>query len=122
VKRFDRLDIATANLDDAAATYRRNFGFEVRRSSGGGASATTMTISIGDAEIRLESLASLAPGSAEGMAALWLEAEDIEQVAEALRKAGIEPAPIRIEDRRRVLAINPKSANQVPLFIFDRRG
>ncbi len=105
MKRLDRLDIATADLDDAAATYRRNFGFEVRPVSGGGESAATMTISIGDAEIRLESIASLAPGSGEGMAALWLEAEDVEQVAEALRKAGIDPAPIRIEDRRRILVI-----------------
>lgn len=122
MKRLDRLDIATSDLDDAAATYRRNFGFEVRRSSGGGVSAATMTISIGDAEIRLEPLASLAPGSGEGMAALWLEAEDVEQVAEAVRKAGIKSAPIRNEDRRRILAIDPKAANQVPLFIFDRRG
>ncbi len=122
MKRLDRLDIATSDLDDAAATYRRNFGFEVRRSSGGGAAAMTMTISIGDAEIRLEPLASLAPGSGEGMAALWLEAEDVEQVAEALRKAGIQLAPIRTEERRRILAVDPKAANQVPLFIFDRRG
>jgi len=121
VKRLDRLDIATSDLEDAAATYRRNFGFEVRRSSAVGAAAT-MTISIGDAEIRLEPLASLAPGSGEGMAALWLEAEDVEQVAEAVRKAGIKSAPIRNEDRRRILAIDPKAANQVPLFIFDRRG
>ncbi len=120
MKRLDRLDIATSDLDDAAATYRRNFGFEVRRSSGGGVS--TMTISIGDAEIRLEPLASLAPGSGEGMAALWLEAEDVEQVAEALRRAGIQFAPIRNEDRRRILAVDPKAANQVPLFIFDRNG
>ncbi|MFI5353801.1 MAG: VOC family protein [Candidatus Binatales bacterium] len=123
MKRLDRLDIATSDLDDAAATYRRNFGFEVRQSStGGGVSAATMTISIGDAEIRLEPLASLAPGSGEGMAALWLEAEDVEQIAGALRKAGIQLAPIRNEDRRRILAIDPKAANQVPLFIFDRKG
>ena len=122
MKRLDRLDIATADLDDAAATYRRNFGFDMRRSTGAGAAAMTMTISIGDAEIRLVPLASLASGSGEGMAALWLEAEDVEQVAEALRKAGIESAPIRKEDRRRILAIDPKAANQVPLFIFDRKG
>jgi len=117
VKRLDRLDIATSDLKDAAATYRRNFGFEVRESPGGGA-----TIAIGDAEIRLTPLANLAPGSPEGMAALWLEAEDVEQVAEALHKAGIQSTPIRKEDRRRILAIDPKLANQVPLFIFDRKG
>ena len=121
MKRLDRLVIVTSDLAAAAATYRRNFGFEVRP-SGGGAGAMAMTISIGDAEIRLEPLASLAPGSGEGMAALWLEADDVEQIAEALRKAGIQAAPIRTEDRRRILAVDPKAANQVPLFIFDRRG
>jgi len=116
MKRLDRLDIATSDLEDTATTWQRNFGFEVRRSG------DMATIAIGDAEIRLKPLANLAPGSAEGMAGLWLEADDVEQVAEALRKVGLESAPLRKDDRRRILAIDPKLANQVPLFIFDRKG
>jgi catechol 2,3-dioxygenase-like lactoylglutathione lyase family enzyme len=114
MKRLDRLDIATSDLEDAASTYRRSFGFEVREASDG----NSATIAIGDAEIQLK---SVAPGVAEGMAALWLEAEDIDQVVAALKQAGIASAPPRREDGRRILAIDPKFANQVPLFIFDRK-
>jgi hypothetical protein len=115
MKRLDRLDITTTDLDDAASTYRRSFGFEVRKSSDG----NSATIAIGDAEIVLK---SVAPGVAEGMAALWLEADDLDQVVAALEQAGITSTPPRREDGRRILTIDPKFASQVPLFIFDRKA
>ena len=120
MRRLDRLEISTADLADAAATYQRNFGFSVRKSPDG----SSATIAIGDAEIRLRSgpaVAQLIQASGEGMMALYLEADDLDAVAAALRKAGVEPGAIRIEDNLRVLAIDPEISSRVPLFIFDRK-
>ena len=120
LKRFDTLEVATADLEDAVKTYRQNFGFELRP----GSATDSATLRVGGAEIRLVAGAAAAAtiaATGEGLSGLWLEAEDVGQVAAALKSAGIEaPAP-RIEGDRRVLALDPKIANQVPLFIFDRR-
>jgi len=121
IKRFDRLDVATSDLADAAANYERNFGFTVRRTPG----ADDATVVIGDAEIRLRrgaAVASVIAETGEGLAAIWLEADDVDQIATALRNAKLEFAPVRIEDGRRILAVDPKSANMVALYIFDRRA
>ena len=120
IKRFDRLDIATADLPDASRLYENNFGFSVRREG----SSDDATIHIGDAEIRLRSGAAAAEviaATGEGLAAIWLEADDLDTVATMLGKAGVVFAPIRREGERRVLAVDPESANMVPLFIFDRK-
>jgi predicted enzyme related to lactoylglutathione lyase len=120
IKRFDRLDVATTDAADAAAIYERNFGFKVRHTSG----SNDAIIAVGDAEIRLRSGAAVADtiaASGEGLAAIWLEAEDVDQVATALRSAGIAFSAPRMEEGRRVLGIDPKATNMVPLFIFDRR-
>ncbi len=117
IKRFDRLDIATTDIADAAATYQKNFDFEVQQSG------NEAIIVIGEAQIRLcsgPSVADAISASGEGLASIWLEAEDVETVVEELRRANIAVSPIRVEDNRRILAINPHSANMVPLFIFDR--
>ncbi|HZO80053.1 MAG TPA: VOC family protein [Candidatus Binataceae bacterium] len=120
LKRFDRLEVATADLADAVSIYQRNFGFELKDGSSGEAA----TLKIGDAEIRLladPAAAATIAATGEGLAAIWLEAEDVERVAAALGKAGIRPPALRVEAGRRILAIDPKVANQVPLFIFDRK-
>ena len=120
IKRFDRLDIATADLADASRLYEHNFGFSVRRDS-----SEEATIKIGDAEIRLRSgtsAAELIAAKGEGLAAIWLEAEDVDSVATALKKAGVGYSPVRREGDRRILAVDPKAANMVPLMIFDRRA
>lgn len=119
LKRFDALEVATADLADAVSTYQRNFDFKLE----GMAAADRATIKVGGAEIRLiaGSAASAMASAGEGLAAVWLEAEDLDQVAAALASAGIKPSAIRVESGRRILAIDPKLANQVPLFIFDRK-
>ena len=119
IKRLDRLDVAVTDLDDAASIYEKNFGFKVTRDDQDRAS-----VRVGGAEIRLAAgaLASDAiKSNGEGMFGLWLEAENLDEVVAAMRKAGLETASIAKETGRRVLAIDPKLANQVPLFIFDRR-
>jgi len=119
IKRFDRLDVATGDLNDAASIYERNFGFKVTRA------AEHASVSIGGAEIRLAAGASAADAikaNGEGMFGVWLETDDVEQVAGALKKAGIAAGAIAKDAGRRVLSIDPKFANQVPLYIFDRRG
>lgn len=121
IKRLDRLDVATSDLGDAASIYERNFGFKVTRDPASDSAA----VSVGGAVIRLASGASAAEAiktAGEGMFALWLEAEDLDQVVAALGKAGISTGAIVREQGRRVLAIDPKVANQVPLFIFDRKS
>ncbi len=121
IKRLDRLDVATADLDDAASIYEKNFGFKVTRAPG----AASASVAVGGAEIRLAA-GALAAGAleaaGEGMFALWLEAEDLDQVAATLARAGLAAAPIRIEGGRRILAIDPGIASQVALFIFDRKA
>ncbi|HVA80918.1 MAG TPA: VOC family protein [Candidatus Binataceae bacterium] len=120
IKRLDRLDIATTDLADAASIYQRNFGFAVSR----GADPAVASVKIGDAEISLasgDSVAGQIAAGGEGMYALWLEADDLEAVAAAMLRAGLDPGAIRVESGRRVLAVDPKLANQVPLFIFDRK-
>jgi predicted enzyme related to lactoylglutathione lyase len=119
IKRFDRLDVAASDLDDAASIYEKNFGFKVTRSG------ENALVSIGGAEIRLASGAAAADAikaNGEGMFGVWLEADDVEQVVASLKKAGVEVGAIKKEAGRRILSIDPKSANLVPLFIFDSKG
>ena len=120
LKRLDHLDVATSDLADAASIYKKNFGFNVSRAADG----QSASLRIGDSEIRLVSGAPAAEAigsSGEGMFGLWLEAEDVDAVVASLRKSGIDAGAVRKEHGRRVLAIDPKHANQVPLFIFDRK-
>lgn len=115
IKRLDRLDVSTADLNDAVAVYRRNFDLGVKLARG----ENSAVVAIGDAQINLIP----APQSeAEGMSGLWLEAEDVDQVCAALKNHGCGFKPVRIEAGQRIVEVDPKSANQVPLFIFDRKG
>ena len=116
IKRFDTLDVATADLADAASIYEKNFGFSVKRSADGKSAA----VKVGGAEIRLVAGASI--DASEGMIGLWLEADDVDQVIADFRAAGLDAGAIRKESGRRILTIAPKLANQVPLFIFDRKA
>lgn len=120
IKRFDRLEIVTSDLADAGKVYADNFGFTVRPA----ASPDEASITLGDAEIRLRagaSVAAMLAATGEGLGAVWLEADDVDQTAAALRSAGVGFEPIRREGDRRVLAVDPKAANMVPLYIFDRK-
>lgn len=120
IKRLDRLDIATSDLTGAASTYESNFSFAVIR-DGSGESAT---IALGDAQIRLLAGTAAEPSLAatgEGLAAIWLEAEDLDAVEAALRRGGVAFTPIQRAGDRRVIAVDPKAANMTPLYIFDRR-
>ena len=40
----------------------------------------------------------------------------------ALSKAGYNFQPLRTTGSRRILEVEPQAANQVPLFIFDRKA
>jgi len=116
IKRLDTLDVATADLADAASIYQKNFGFVVFRSADG----KSASVKVGGAEIRLVAGPTI-DSSGEGMVGLWLEAEDVDQVTADFRAAGLDAGAIRIESGRRILSIDPRLANQVPLFIFDRK-
>jgi len=120
IKRLDRLDVATSDLTDAAEVYERNFGFSVRREPG----SDEAIVAVGGSEIRLRAGAAVAEmiaAAGEGLAALWLEADDLQLVAEAFGRECLAHQPICNEGGRRVLAIDPKAAHMVPLFIFDRK-
>jgi len=116
IKRLDTLEIATSDLADAASIYEKNFGFSVIHSRDG----KLASVKIGSAEIRL--VASAIDSSSEGMIGLWLEAEDVDQVVANFHMAGLDAGGIEIVSGRRILAIDPKFANQVPLYIFDRKA
>ena len=120
IKRLDTLDIAALRLEEAGALYQRNFGFSLQRIEG----SDDALIVIGDAHIRLRSGAgaeAALKATGEGLAALWLEADDVESIAAALKQAGLAYRPVRRESDRRVLEIDPSAASLVPLYIFDRR-
>jgi hypothetical protein len=120
IKRFDRLEVITAELADAGATYQRNFGFGARTLDSGDEAA----ISIGDAEIRLRSgweVAKTIKANGEGMSAIWLEAEELGAVTAALTRAGIGHRLVEGEADRRIVEIDPQATNRVPLFIFERK-
>ena len=120
IKRFDRLEVITADLADAGATYQRNFGFGVRMLDSGDEAA----ISIGDAEIRLRSgweVAKTIKANGEGMSAIWLEAEDLGAVIAALTRAGIGHRLGEGEADRHIVEIDPQATNRVPLFVFERK-
>jgi hypothetical protein len=117
IKRLDTLDVATADLADAASIYKKNFGFSVTRSADG----KSASVKVGGAEIRLVGDATI-DSSSEGMVGLWLEADDVDQVIANLHLAGLDAGAIQIESGRRILTVDPKIANQVPLFIFDRKA
>jgi hypothetical protein len=119
IKRFDRLEIATADLTDAVTVYQKNFDFAVRPTS----NADDAIIELGDAQIRIragDAVADLIASSGEGLAALWLEAKDVEKLSEELKAANITVSSVRVEGDRRFVEVSPRSANMVPLFIFDR--
>ncbi len=114
IKRLDRLDVGTADVKDAASVYRQNFDLGVNLAPDGGSAS----VRIGDAEIRL----TPSGAQAEGMSGVWLEAEDVDAVCAALGKRGYGFKPIRKEGACRVVEVEAKSANEVPLFIFDRKA
>jgi predicted enzyme related to lactoylglutathione lyase len=118
LKRLDLLEVATSDLADAASIYEKNFGFRVTKSADG----KSANVKVGGATIRLVSGDSAIATSGEGMIGIWLEADDVDQVVASLHRAGLSADAIRIESGRRILAIDPKLANQVPLFIFDRKA
>jgi len=117
IKRLDTLEVATTDLADAASIYEKNFGFRVTRSTDG----KSASVQVGRADIRLVTGAKI-DASSEGMIGLWLEAEDVDQVVANFHIAGLDAGTIQIESGRRILTIDPKLANQVPLFIFDRKA
>jgi hypothetical protein len=120
IKRFECLDIATADLADAMAVYEKNFDFTLKRGSTGNGAI----VELGDSQLRLRAdagVADLISSSGEGLAAIWLEADDVAEVAQALTNAKLVMKPLRVEGDKRVLEVAPASANMVPLFIFDRK-
>jgi hypothetical protein len=119
IKSLDRLDIATSEIASAISIYEKNFDFKVLRTG----NSDEATIKLGDSQIRLRTdaaVANLLSSSGEGLAAIWLETDDVYKAAERLKDANVAVSPIRIELNRRVLAVDPAAANMVPLFIFDR--
>ena len=92
IKRLDTLEVAATNLEEAGALYQRNFGFAVKHVEG----SDEAFIAIGDAQIRLRSGAgaeAALKATGEGLAALWLEADDVEAIAAALDGAGLAYRP-----------------------------
>jgi hypothetical protein len=121
LKRLDTLEVATSDLKDAAEVYQKNFALKLKRPM----ERDSASLAIGDCEIRLVSASSASyplGSSEEGMAAVYLEAEDVETVLETLKDAGYETGEIKTQGGRRILLIDPKLSNGVPLFIFDRKA
>jgi hypothetical protein len=113
VSKLARLEAAAATPRDAAATYQRNFGFQVRDSD-----AAEATVVVGDAEIHL----SPAGAGREGMTALQLATDDLDRLIDALRLAGIEPEFVTSESGRRAIRIPAHATGNVPLVVIERKS
>ena len=78
-------------------------------------------IGVGGRSLDASAVAEVIATAGEGLAAVWLEAEDLDQMVRALTAAGIAFSGPRLEDGRRILEVDYRAANMVALFIFDRR-
>ncbi len=113
VNKLEQLEVAAATPRDAAATYQRNFGFQVRDSGAGEA-----TVVVGDAEIHL----SPAGTGREGMTALRLATNDLDRLIDALRRTGIESESIADDPEGRAIRIPPHATGNVPLIVIERKS
>jgi|SRR5579875_2995067 len=113
VKRLDSVEIIVPSIAQASATYSHNF--DLRALPEGDAHRAVITI--GGAKLKLVE----GPPSAQGLAGLWLEAEDVDQLTAALDAAALSYKPLRRAGGLRILEIDRRHTNQVALFIFDRR-
>ncbi|HLH77768.1 MAG TPA: VOC family protein [Candidatus Binataceae bacterium] len=114
LKAIERIDVAVARLEPALATYERNFGL---RAAGQRHDGEPMLLPIGESAI---GLIAAETGARQGMVALWLLADDVEQVRAALTRAGFGCRPMRRQGAMRVVEVE-RGCGQGPLFIFDRR-
>jgi hypothetical protein len=113
VTKLERLEVAAAAPDLAAATYQRNFGFRVRNAGPGEA-----IVEVGDAEIRLR----VAGAGREGLTALRLVTDDLDRLADTLRRAGIAPEAAAEEEGVRAISIPARFTGNVPLIVIERKS
>jgi len=107
--RLAQVEVAAAAPGEAAATYHRNFGFRIREAAEGG-----MIVEVGDAEIRLR----IAGADREGMSALRLATDNLDDLIEALRRAGIDTEA----EGDRSIRIPPRFTGNVPLVVIERKS
>jgi len=110
LERLAEVEIAAGDPSAAAAIYERNFGFARRTTPDG------ERITVGDSELKIVPAASR-----DGLAALWLECDDLDRVAAALADAGVGASPIRVIDGRRTLELDPGRMAGARIVIFDMR-
>lgn len=113
ITRLERLEVAAAAPDQAAATYQRNFGFRIRN-----AGPAEAIIEVGEAEIRLRAAGS----KREGLTALRLATDDLDRLIDILRRAGIEPEAAADEDGSRAIKIPPRVTGNVALTVIERKS
>ena len=99
------VSIATEDLDESVATFRKNFGFPVTRTAASPSGKTrTVALGIGAAEIEMATpagegspLASFLAERGPGLHQLGLEVDDVAAAAAELAARGVEvsvkPAP-----------------------------
>jgi predicted enzyme related to lactoylglutathione lyase len=119
LKRLDKIEVATSDLEDAVNVYRRNFGITINRPPDG----ERAVLAVGGAEIELVARAPAGErtSAADALAGLWLEVDDVEAAARLLSSKGIQCADLRQEAGRRVLAVASGAADGVALTLFDRK-
>jgi catechol 2,3-dioxygenase-like lactoylglutathione lyase family enzyme len=115
--RIDHVTVVSPNADGAVRTFQRLFGLAT--ASGGAAPA----LAIGGARIEFVTPADGSPladalrTSGEGMAALTLAVDDLDEAARALERAGI-AFERRTESGRVVIAVDPRAAHGVRLLLI----
>jgi len=128
VKKIDHVAVVVRDVEKAAATFSRNFGFEVE--SGGQASGPLGTLRarlrVGDDRIELDlpgdeqgAAARFLADRGEGMYMLSLAVDDLDAARSALAKRGI---PVKLEkgaDGARVGSLRPEHTHGVLLQLVE---
>jgi methylmalonyl-CoA epimerase len=127
-KRIDHLGIVVKNLEEAVATYSRNFDLQVDPARGGEVPALGIRnafMPIGESDLEFIQpltdqgpVAQFAKDRGEGQFLLSIEVDDVVAAVEHLRGLGF-----RVGDPARGIAfVSPKSSHGVNLQLIQRTG
>lgn len=127
-KRIDHVGIVVKNLEEATATYARNFGLTVDPVRGGEVPALGIKnafMPIGESDLEFIQpltdqgpVAQFAKERGEGQFLLSIEVDDVAAAVEHLRSLGF-----RVGDPNNGVAfVSPKSSHGVNLQLIQRQG
>jgi methylmalonyl-CoA epimerase len=123
------VSIATPHLDDAVATFRKNFGFPIQRAGVEAHDPKTRSVFLGVGPAEIEMATPSAEGSplssflaerGPGLYQLVLEVEDLEAAHAALSERGVEVTLKPGVDGKPAGQLNPTQTHGVRITLVGR--